>query len=102
MHAISHHHKMTTNKMAEAMGVTKSAISQVAEPLVKEGLLERVVDENDRRIAHLSVTHKGHKLMHVFKKYAVEDSRDALEALTDKELETLHKLSQKIINKQCE
>jgi DNA-binding MarR family transcriptional regulator len=100
MHAISHHRKMTTNKMAEAMGVTKSAISQVAEPLVKEGFLERIVDENDRRIAHLSVTHKGHKLMHIFKKHAVENSRDALEALTDEELELLHGLSQKMLNKQ--
>jgi DNA-binding MarR family transcriptional regulator len=98
MHAISHHRKMTTNKMAEAMGVTKSAISQVAEPLVKEGFLERVVDEADRRIAHLSVTHKGHRLMRVFKKHAIENSRDALEALTDEELDLLHNLSQKLIN----
>ena len=99
MHAISHHRKITTNKIAEAMGVTKSAVSQVTEPLVKEGFLERIVDETDRRIAHLSVTHKGHRLMRVFKKHAIENSRGALEALTDEELELLHNLSQKMLKK---
>jgi DNA-binding MarR family transcriptional regulator len=96
MHAISHHRIMTTNKIAESIGVTKSAVSQVAEPLVKEGLLERTTDLQDRRIAHLSVTHKGHRLMHLAKRHAVEDAREAFDALSDDELKLLLELSQKI------
>lgn len=98
LHAISHHQKMTTNKIAEVMGVSKSAVSQLTEPLVKEDLLARSIDHNDRRIAHLSVTHKGHRFMRTLKKHAIEHIRITLETLTDEELELLHNLSQKIVN----
>jgi DNA-binding MarR family transcriptional regulator len=90
---------MTTNKIAESIGVTKSAVSQVTEPLVKEGLITREADHRDRRIAHLSVTHKGHRLMHMAKKHAVEDAREAFDALNEDELKLLLELSQKMLNK---
>jgi len=99
MHAISHHRIMTTNKIAESMGVTKSAVSQVTEPLVREGLIIRQADHRDRRIAHLSVTHKGHRIMRLAKKHAFEDVREAFDVLTDNELEVLHDLSKKMSNK---
>lgn len=100
MHAISHHRIMTTNKIAESIGVTKSAVSQVTEPLVKEGLITREADHRDRRIAHLSVTHKGHRLMHMAKRHTVEDAREAFGALSEDELRLLLELSQKMLNKQ--
>ena len=99
MHAISHHRIMTTNKIAESMGVTKSAVSQVTEPLVKEGLITRKPDRQDRRIAHLSVTLKGHRLMHMAKRHAIENAREAFDALSEDELKLLLELSQKMLNK---
>lgn len=80
------------------MGITKSAVSQVTEPLVAKGLLSRDTDSNDRRIAHLSVTHKGHRLMRMAKRYAIEDIRETFETLNDNELKLLHDLSQKMAN----
>ena len=40
-------------------GISKSQVSQAVELLWAEGLLQRVPDETDRRIVHLSITPEG-------------------------------------------
>mgnify|MGYP001766773059 CR=1 FL=1 len=45
------------------LGVTNAAASQMVERLVRQGLLERVEDLQDRRVKRLSLTPAGHQLV---------------------------------------
>ncbi len=45
--------------MAKGMGISLSRISRVIDNLVKKNLLERTIDENDRRSIKLTLTNSG-------------------------------------------
>ncbi|MET3612202.1 DNA-binding MarR family transcriptional regulator [Rhizobium aquaticum] len=45
--------------LAEKMGMTKGAISKLAERLIEKGLVTRAEDEKDRRAHHLALAAEG-------------------------------------------
>ncbi len=49
--------------IAEHLGFTKPAASQMVERLVQQGLLKRAEDLNDRRVRHLTLTPSGQMLI---------------------------------------
>ena len=49
----------TARDITEYRGISKSQVSQAVELLAAEGILRRAVDEEDRRVVHLSVTEDG-------------------------------------------
>lgn len=49
----------TARDVSEYRGISKSQVSQAVELLAAEGILRRAVDEEDRRVVHLSVTEDG-------------------------------------------
>ena len=55
---------LTLNKLADAEQVKPPTMSRVVEALVKEGLVRREVDRDDRRSVTISTTDKGTKLLH--------------------------------------
>ncbi len=50
------------SEVAEQMGITNAAASQLVDRLVQMGLLERTEDPVDRRIKRLALTPAGHAL----------------------------------------
>jgi DNA-binding MarR family transcriptional regulator len=46
-------------EIANILGVTRGAVQQTAGRLVKKGLVEKLMDENDRKRVYLSLTPKG-------------------------------------------
>jgi DNA-binding MarR family transcriptional regulator len=52
------------NELAEAEQVRPPTMSRVVEALVKEGLVRREVNRDDRRSVMISPTDKGTKIMH--------------------------------------
>jgi len=47
--------------LARAVGITQGTASALVEALVREGLIERRIDENDRRAIRLTTTSAGKK-----------------------------------------
>jgi DNA-binding MarR family transcriptional regulator len=94
---LAHHHRVTGNKIARLLGVSASAASQMMDPLVEKGLVDRVRDDNDRRIVYLVLTTDGHQLLKQHKQQIMEHLRQALDNLSDQELNQLGKLHKKII-----
>ncbi len=45
------------------LGITSAAASQMIDRMVQQGLLERTENAGDRRVRHLSLTHKGRALV---------------------------------------
>lgn len=48
--------RIISSDLAKALGVTRSAISQIVNKLEKEHLVERVPDEKDRKIAYIELS----------------------------------------------
>ncbi len=48
--------RLISTQIAKTLGVTRSAISQIVNRLEAEGVVKRVADEVDRKIAYIEVT----------------------------------------------
>ena len=98
LYMLSYHKKITAKQIAEYLGISKSAISQLIDPLVENGFVTRSVDPKDRRIARLSLNLKGKEILNKLSKSKFAGLRSALDSLEPKEIEQLHKLSLKMAN----
>jgi DNA-binding MarR family transcriptional regulator len=92
---IHHHSDANVKQIAENLGVTKSAITQLLDPLVTNGFLLRQNDSSDRRIVRFSLTDKGKKALKEINKLKFSGLRAALENLSDEDLQQLTKLHHK-------
>lgn len=59
---ISGRGRVTVSGVADGLGVSLSAITALADRLVKAGLVVRSRDENDRRLVWLEVTERGREV----------------------------------------
>jgi DNA-binding MarR family transcriptional regulator len=50
--------------LSRALGVSLSALTQIADRLERARLVKRVAEENDRRVRCLQLTMRGEKMMH--------------------------------------
>jgi DNA-binding MarR family transcriptional regulator len=58
-----HHGECAVSEVADDLGVTNAAASQMVERLVQLGLLERAENPSDRRAKQLTLTPKGRALI---------------------------------------
>jgi DNA-binding MarR family transcriptional regulator len=104
LYMLLYHQSLQAKQAAEYLGVSKSAVSQLLEPLVEKKLIERQPDPKDRRIVMLSLSAKGRQAMKNISKHKFAGFRSRLENLSDKELAQLAglagKLGQSSANKQ--
>lgn len=78
--------------LAEKMGMTKGAISKLAERLVAKGLVERTESQQDKRAHSLSLTKSGRAKIPVLASLADENDAEFFGALTKEEHETLGRI----------
>lgn len=78
--------------LAERMGMTKGAISKLAERLVAKGLVERAESQQDRRAHSLSLTREGRAKIPVLASLADENDAEFFGVLTKEEHETLDRI----------
>ena len=57
--AIGKHPDVHMAEIANVLGVTRGAVQQTAGKLLKKGLVEKLMDENDKKKVYLSLTPKG-------------------------------------------
>ena len=88
---------LSIKDVAERMDVSGSAATQLIDSLVREGLLRREVDPNDRRIMRISLTDKGKSGLEKFRKTRVEAMSKILSPLDNQELEMFRNLLEKIV-----
>lgn len=84
-------------ELAELFGISSSAITQVVDTLVKDGLLKRKEDISDRRKLSVSLTAKGKKVLDQVKKARVDGLSNILSILNEEELLALSNIQKKII-----
>ncbi len=58
-----HHGPGSVNDLANHLGVTKAAVSQLLDPLIADGLVLRSENPDDRRMKLIALTEKGKRLV---------------------------------------
>lgn len=84
-------------ELAELLGYTKGAMTNIANKLVATGLAKRVYDENDRRIIQLCITEKGMEALNVAQQIGEQIYVDIFSVLSKDELTTYLNLQEKLL-----
>ena len=77
------------SELATAKNISRPAISQAVEVLVKKGLLTRVQSTQDRRYVELALTEAGNNLLDTVFKETRKWMKERMHALAADELETI-------------
>ncbi|HAJ33675.1 MAG TPA: hypothetical protein DCK79_09980 [Candidatus Atribacteria bacterium] len=70
--------------------ISNPNMTALADKLIKEGLLERQTDENDRRIINLMITPKGKEFLEFHKRNLKKSIIKQLEVLEDEDIQKLN------------
>lgn len=84
--AFKHQSTITVGEMAERMGVSNGAATQMVEILVRRGLVGRQSDDADRRVIRLTLTEDGRELSAEVVAFVCEHISGLLEGLDEAEL----------------
>ncbi len=95
---VFYHNHQSIKELAERIHATSSAITQSVNSLVRDSLLIRIEDVNDRRKIYLKITPEGKKIITIAKKQQLEITTRLFASLTDAELLHLEKIQKKIID----
>jgi DNA-binding MarR family transcriptional regulator len=92
------HHKdgMTVKDLAATAHVTSGAITQLLDPMVEHGLLERFEDKADRRVVLVKLTAKAYKELKGYHQAQFEEVVHLFDELSDTQITQLAGLLQKI------
>ncbi len=81
----------SVSELATAKNISRPAISQAVEVLVKKGLLKRVPSKEDRRCVDLVLTEAGNNLLDTVFMETRGWMKERMRGLTSEELETFSK-----------
>jgi MarR family transcriptional regulator, organic hydroperoxide resistance regulator len=81
--------KMTMNELSEWMSLATSTMTRIVDNLVRDGYIERIQDEQDRRVVCVSLTRKGMELFEGLKRVYHEYHRRIVENIP---ADRLHKV----------
>jgi DNA-binding MarR family transcriptional regulator len=87
---------LTMGELADALGMTPSSASQLVERLVRLGLVERLREEDDRRVVRVVVTTGTKRKFDAMVRVRLRALEHLTAALSDSELRTLVELLQKL------
>ncbi|NLT94413.1 MAG: MarR family transcriptional regulator [Clostridia bacterium] len=85
--------------IAECMGVSPAAASNMIERLYKNNWIDRVRSEGDRRVVWLRISEKGEKLLKEIQEKKIEMFLTGLKNVSDKEMDFLIAVLNKILGK---
>lgn len=94
---IMEHQPVTSKQLAKELILTPGAVAQLVDSLARGGYVIRTQDDNDRRIAYLTLSQSGHALAHQFKAYREELLGKFLQSFSDPELEQYTTLQKKFL-----
>ncbi|MGI2327846.1 MarR family winged helix-turn-helix transcriptional regulator [Planococcus sp. YIM B11945] len=84
-------------ELAEMVGLTKGALTNISTKLVKLALVERLYDEEDRRIIRLRITDKGLEALQEAHKAGNAIYLDLFDSFSEDELNEYWRLQNKLL-----
>jgi DNA-binding MarR family transcriptional regulator len=95
LYLLSKHSNSSVKEASNFLGVSKSAVTQLTEPLERKGLISRQNDPRDRRIVRLALTPKGSDLLKKLARYKFDGIRSAIGTLDNHDIKLLCELLKK-------
>ena len=96
LYLLHYHKRSNVKQISEYLGITKSAVTQLMEPLADKKLIDRRTDPADRRIVHLSLSVKGKTTLKKMARHKFAGLRARLKTLSDDELRRLSEICRKL------
>lgn len=94
--ALSHHAKLTMTGIGCHLSIPKPHVTALVDKLIKDDLVERLLDPNDRRIIYIQLTEKGRITLKEIKLLISKELRDKLLFLTNEQMKVLSTASQQV------
>lgn len=89
---------MTQAQIAEALNSDRATCGSVIERLHKKNMIVKTENKNDRRAYDISLSNQGEEIIQTLTHLADESNNQVLSGLSDKDIETLCKLLNCIID----
>jgi DNA-binding MarR family transcriptional regulator len=89
--------EVAAKDLAEMLGVTPGAVTQLVDGLVEMGLVRREEDVKDRRIMRIKLTELARSKLEEFKKGYLASVSQVFDILNDAEIKELVRLLDKVI-----
>lgn len=96
---LMHDGRKTMGEIASALGVSKSAASQLLEGLIEKGFVERVQDEDDKRVAYVSISRAGLRRFKHMRARGGRRMTQLFDLLDDTELEQIEAITTKLVER---
>ena len=88
--AVMKHGPIPMSEIGKRMDVSKPYMTALVDKLIREGLVERIPDKNDRRVINVAITKTGRDTLKVFRRNARKTVMENLSSLTSDEVSALH------------
>ncbi len=88
--------RRTASQVARYLGVTKPAVTQVVDSLVRQRLVRRVPATRDRREVHLRLTDKGRKFLRSIQQTQRETLRAVFQGVSQRDFERWQRLLEQL------
>jgi DNA-binding MarR family transcriptional regulator len=93
---LMHDGRKTMGEVASELGVSRSAATQLLDGLIEKGLIERTVDESDRRVVYVEMSHRGIRHLKRVRQSGMEHITGLFDLLTDEELKQIEAITTKL------
>ncbi len=80
----------TMGEIAERLLLDKSTASRLIAKAMKKGYVKCTIDEEDKRKRYLHLTELGKKTLHAFEPIAFNQTKEALQTLSDEEIQLIY------------
>ena len=94
--AVMMHGPVRMSEIGRHMGISKPYMTALVDTLIRDGLVERVLDPDDRRVINVKITDAGKEEIKDFTKSAREAVLKNLSSLDSKDIFILHEMVQNI------
>jgi DNA-binding MarR family transcriptional regulator len=94
--ALYHHKRLTMSGIGCHLSVPKPHATALVDKLIKDDLVVRLPDPNDRRVIYIELTKKGTETLKALKSVISEELMSKLELLTENQLQILSTASEQV------
>jgi len=92
------HNQLSTGELAKKFSVTSSAVSQMVDQLERKGMVQRVPDQNDRRITYVKLADETRKVFENMRNKFITHFGERFSDIDNNELEALLAILTKTVN----
>ncbi len=96
---LMHEGRKTMSEVALALGVSKSAATQLLDSLIEQGFVERTQDEKDRRVAYVDLSRNGIRHLKRVRRGGARQMTQLFDLLTDEELKQIETITAKLVGR---